>query len=126
MICRIARHTNDLEIIKIFYVDVLGLSFLGNFENHEGYDGIFIGNTDSDWHLEFTKSNEKTIRKFDEDDLLVFYPKTKLEYDSLTNKLLNNRVQTVIAKNNYWNNNGKMYLDPDGFRIVISPLKLND
>ncbi|WP_394335993.1 hypothetical protein [Flavobacterium laiguense] len=29
----------------------------------------------------------------------------------------------MTSKNPYWNENGKMVLDPDGFRIVISPLK---
>lgn len=124
MIFRVARHTDDLEKIKAFYVDILGLAFLGNFENHEGYDGIFIGNIDSDWHLEFTKSKEKAKHEFDDDDLLVFYPKTKSEYDILINRFVANEIPNIVAKNNYWNNNGKMYLDPDGFRIVISPLKI--
>lgn len=124
MICRFARHTNDLENIKAFYIDILGLEFLGNFKNHEGYDGIFIGNRDSDWHLEFTKSNENAKHEFNDDDLLVFYPKLKLEYDTIISRFIENKIPTLVAKNNYWNNNGKMFLDPDGFRIVISPLKI--
>lgn len=124
MICRIARHTDNLEIIKAFYVDILGLVCLGNFENHDGYDGVFIGNIDSDWHLEFTKSKEKAKHVFDDDDLLVFYPKTEYKYNRLIDKLLKNNIPTITAKNNYWSNNGKMYLDPDGFRIVISHLRI--
>lgn len=124
MICRIARHTDNLEIIKAFYIDILGLVCLGNFENHDGYDGVFIGNMDSDWHLEFTKSKEKVKHVFDVDDLLVFYPKTEYEYNLLIDKLSKNNISTITAKNNYWNNNGKMYLDPDGFRIVISHLRI--
>ncbi|WP_394343507.1 hypothetical protein [Flavobacterium ustbae] len=27
------------------------------------------------------------------------------------------------AVNTYWNENGRMFLDPDSYRIVISPLK---
>jgi hypothetical protein len=43
MTFRFARHTNDLERIKSFYITILGFELLGSFENHNGYDGIFIG-----------------------------------------------------------------------------------
>ena len=43
MTFRFARHTNDLEQIKSFYIDILGFELLGDFENHNDYDGIFIG-----------------------------------------------------------------------------------
>lgn len=40
---RFARHTNNLEKIKSFYINTLGLELLGSFENQNNYDGIFIG-----------------------------------------------------------------------------------
>ncbi|MBP6181693.1 VOC family protein [Flavobacterium sp.] len=127
---RIARHTNNLEKIKFFYINILGLELLGNFENHATYDGIFIGKQKLDWHLEFTKSNEKANHHFDEDDILVLYPETVLEYDNLINNILENNISIITSKNPYWNNpevsGGKMFLDPDGFRIVISNLKAKD
>jgi hypothetical protein len=49
---RFARHTNNLDAIKSFYIDVLGLDLLGGFENHNGYDGVFIGIPNTDWYLE--------------------------------------------------------------------------
>ena len=121
---RVARHTNDLEKVRSFYIKILGFELLGSFENHNDYDGIFIGKRDSDWHLEFTKSNEKTNSQFDEDDLLVLYPETILEYNKLINNLLDNNISTIHSKNPYWNENGKMFLDPDNYRIVISHLKI--
>ena len=42
MTFRFARHTNDLEQIKSFYIAILGFELLGTFENHNGYDGVFI------------------------------------------------------------------------------------
>lgn len=42
---RFARHTNDLDKIKSFYINVLGFQLLGEFTNHDNYDGIFIGKT---------------------------------------------------------------------------------
>jgi len=121
---RLARHTDDLEKIKSFYIDILGFSLLGSFENHATYDGIFIGKPNLDWHFEFTKSNEKANHHFDEDDLLALYPETVLEYDNLLNNLIENNISIITSKNPYWNENGILFLDPDGFRIVISPLKI--
>ena len=128
---RVARHTDDLEKIKSFYIDILGFSLLGSFENHDNYDGIFIGKPDLDWHFEFTKSDEKPNHHFDEDDILVLYPEEINEYNLLINNLLNNNISIITSKNSYWNNpvpttsgsGGKMFLDPDGFRIIISNLK---
>lgn len=124
---RIARHTDDLEKIQSFYIAILGFELLGGFENHDNYDGVFIGKPSLDWHFEFTKSNEKANHHFDEDDLLVLYPETILEYNNLLNRIAAANVSIVLSKNPYWNtpevSRGKMFLDPDGFRIVISPLK---
>lgn len=124
MTFRIARHTNDLEQIKTFYIDILGFELLGGFENHNGYDGIFIGKSNENWHLEFTKSNEIVLFDFNEDDILVFYPNTKMEFDFIMDKIELKRIEFLKAKNPYWNENGKMILDPDGYRIIISDLKI--
>ena len=124
---RVARHTNDLEKIKSFYINILGFSLLGSFENHDNYDGIFIGKSDLDWCFEFTKSNENVNHIFDEDDILVLYPKETNEYNNLIGNLLNKNISVIASKNPYWNNTevsgSKMFLDPDGYRIVISNLK---
>jgi catechol 2,3-dioxygenase-like lactoylglutathione lyase family enzyme len=122
---RVARHTNNLEKIKSFYIDLLGFELLGSFENHDNYDGVFIGKPNLDWHFEFTISNEKAQHSFDEDDIFVIYPEKVIDYNNLINNLLINCVSIIISKNPYWNENGKMFLDPDGYRIVISPLKIN-
>ncbi|MES2811178.1 MAG: VOC family protein [Bacteroidota bacterium] len=122
---RVARHTNDLETIKSFYIDILGFEFLGSFENHDNYDGIFIGKPNLDWHFEFTKSNKKTNHISDEDDIIVLYPKTILEYNQLIESIEKNNIEIITSKNPYWKENGKMFLDPDGFRIIASNLKAN-
>ena len=124
MTFRFARHTNNLEQLKSFYIDILGLELLGGFENHNGYDGVFIGTPTENWHLEFTKSDEIVSFNFGEEDILVFYPNTKLEYEMIHDKLLTNKIEFIKAKNVYWNENGKMILDPDGYKIVISHLKI--
>lgn len=120
---RVARHTNDLEKIKSFYIDVLKFEFLGGFQGHNNYDGIFIGKSNLDWHFEFTQSIDVANHLSDEDDIIVLYPETILEYNDLINNVLRNNLSFVTSKNPYWNENGKMFLDPDGFRIVISDFK---
>lgn len=124
MTFRFARHTNNLEQIKSFYIDILGFELLGGFENHNDYDGIFIGKSNENWHLEFTKSEEIVLFDFNEDDILVFYPNNKMEFDFIMNKIQLKKIEFVKAKNHYWNENGKMILDPDGYRIIISDLKI--
>lgn len=123
MTFRFARHTNNLEQLKVFYIDVLGFELLGSFENHNGYDGIFVGKPTENWHLEFTQTSEKVNHSFDDDDILVFYPNTKLGFDSIIEKLKTNKIEFIEAKNPYWKINGKTILDPDGFHIIISDLK---
>ena len=124
MTFRFARHTNDLEQIKSFYIAILGFELLGTLENHNGYDGVFIGKSNENWHLEFTKTKEVISFDFKEDDILVFYPESKMEFDLLINKLQSHEIEFIKAKNPYWNENGKMILDPDGYRILISDLKI--
>ena len=124
MTFRFARHTNNLEQLKSFYIDILGLELLGGFENHNGYDGVFIGKPNENWYLEFTKSDEIVTFNFGEEDILVFYPNTKLEFELIHDKLKTNKMEFIHAKNSYWNENGKMILDPDGYRVVISHLKI--
>lgn len=121
---RFARHTNDLEKIKSFYTNILGLEILGSFENHDSYDGVFIGKPNLDWHLEFTESDEIVTFNFNEDDVLVFYPKTLKEYELILETIQKHKIQFIKAKNPYWNSNGKMIVDPDGYRIIVSPLKI--
>ncbi|MBL7887045.1 MAG: VOC family protein [Flavobacterium sp.] len=124
MTFRFARHTNNLEVLQSFYCNVLGLEILGGFENHDGYDGVFIGKPHENWHLEFTKSTEIIEFNFGDEDILVFYPNSKLEYEIVLEKLKLNAVELIKAKNPYWNENGILFLDPDGYRIAISHLKI--
>lgn len=120
---RLARHTNRLEEIIDFYTNALGFNILGDFQAHDGYDGVFIGLPDGNWHLEFTSTNEPVMHHFDEDDLLVFYPNTHDEYQQILTSFKNNEVTEEVPKNPYWRANGKMFKDPDGLGIIISSLK---
>jgi len=52
---RVARPTDHLEEIVRFYTDGLGLSRLGSFEDHDGFDGVMLGVPGAAYHLEFTR-----------------------------------------------------------------------
>ena len=43
MVFRYARHTQNLEKLIGFYTKVLDFKVLGDFKQHNGYDGIFLG-----------------------------------------------------------------------------------
>jgi hypothetical protein len=40
---RIARPTDRLDEVVAFYRDGLGLTEIGSFESHAGYDGVMLG-----------------------------------------------------------------------------------
>ena len=121
---RLARHTSRLEQLKDFYVNIIGLSVIGEFKNHSGYDGVFIGNANLDWHLEFTQTGESVDHKFDEDDILVFYPENQFEFESLLERINTQKVVQSLAKNPYWQEKGMTLKDPEGHTVVISNLKI--
>lgn len=123
MILRVARHTNNLKRIENFYINILGFERLGGFQKHNNYDGVFIGESGLDWHFEFTQSETEANHTFDEDDVMVLYPSTMKEYNTLLSRFYDNDIAQIKASNPHWNENGKMFQDPDGYRIIVSALK---
>lgn len=120
MTFRYARHTDDLTKIEQFYTEIVGLEKLGHFENHNNYNGIFLGQKNSNWHLEFTSSSEHPKSKFDEDDILVFYVNSEIELTRIKQTIENKCITLEVSKNPYWNANGIMVSDPDNFKVVFS------
>lgn len=121
---RYARYTQNIESITNFYTSVLSFKILGRFNDHDGYDGVFLGIEGENWHLEFTQNTEIPQSTFDEDDALVFYPKTQTSVDEILKNLRIFKVPILKTKNPYWNNKGHCFEDPDGFKIIISTEKI--
>lgn len=117
---RLARHTTNLAAIQHFYHEILGLEVLGGFEKHNGYDGLFLGRKSENWHLEFTVSDEIPQHLVDDDDLLVFY--IAKDFDLILAKLRSYPYKEICPKNPYWQENGHLFLDPDGYGVMIVPL----
>lgn len=121
---RYARHTQKIESLIYFYTSVLNFEVLGEFKNHEGYDGVFIGIKGENWHLEFTQNEEKPRSVFDDDDILVFYPTTKKSYDEILKNLKKFEVPLLEPKNPYWKNKGVCFEDCDHYKLVVSKEKI--
>lgn len=122
---RVARHTNKIEEITAFYTQVLKLNVLGEFKDHDGYNGVFLGLENKDWHLEFTTTFEDVKHFPDEDDCLVLYPESRTAYSEIVQEISSKNIKLLEPKNPYWKENGILIKDPDGFYIIISDLRSN-
>lgn len=122
---RSARHTNNLEPLIAFYTQILNLDVLGSFKDHDGYDGVFFGKRNQDWHLEFTKSSTLVKQIYNPDDILVFYPDNINEYDEIIRRIIKYGIEPIIPVNPYWRDHGVMIKDPDGYHVVISKENVN-
>ena len=120
MTFRYSRHTSDLQRIVKFYTEIVGLERLGGFENHDDYDGLFLRLPGQSWHLEFTSSKSKPNNKFDDDDILVFYLNSETELLGVGSRIEKGKILLEEPKNPYWNKNGIMISDPDGFKIIFT------
>lgn len=117
---RMARPTDQLDKVKEFYVEGLGLEVVGHFENHQGYDGLMIGLPDKDYHLEYTQHVKGSpCPAPTHDNLLVFYMPDAKQIEVLVNRLEGMGYPVVEPENPYWAERGKTIEDPDGWRIVL-------
>ncbi|MED0993295.1 VOC family protein [Bacillus nitratireducens] len=117
---RFARPTDKFEEVINFYETGLGLKRIGEFENHEGYDGVMFGLPDEEYHLEFTRHvNGSPCPAPTKDNLLVFYMPNKDEIEKITNRLNKMNYYEVEPENPYWKEKGTTIEDPDGWRIVL-------
>ncbi len=71
---RVARPTDNLDALRHFYVDGLGLTVLGTFEDHDGYDGLILTTETGGYEIEFTRhADGSPCPAPSQDNLLVFY-----------------------------------------------------
>jgi catechol 2,3-dioxygenase-like lactoylglutathione lyase family enzyme len=113
---RVARHTERLAEIVAFYRDALGLPEISRFEDHDGYDGVFLAVPGTGAHLEFTSGGEQTAPLPHPETLLVLYLGSA---GAVEEALERPGISPVRAANPYWEENGVTVEDPDGFRVVL-------
>ncbi|MGP4970651.1 VOC family protein [Psychrobacter aquimaris] len=117
---RYARHTNNLDTLIDFYQNIIGLEKLGGFKDHNGYDGVFLGFPNQDWHMEFTYSANKAHHHPDRDGLIVFYLDSEEEIQDIIGRAKQADILPVTSQNPYWNENGIELTDPDGFGVILT------
>jgi len=115
---RVARHTERLGDVVAFYRDGLGLTEVGSFHDHDGYEGAFLEIAGTGAHLEFTAGGENAAPNPHPESLLVLYLG---DDDALSTVAARLGVEPVAPANPYWAEHGMTFEDPDGFRVVLVP-----
>lgn len=117
---RVARPTNELEPLRRFYVDGLGLEVIAEFADHDGFDGLIVRLPASKVQIEFTVAHGHTApRSPTEDHLLVFYVPQPGRHRALVDRMQANDYLPVRSFNPYWDRHGVTFEDPDGYRVVV-------
>ncbi|MGI9523062.1 MAG: VOC family protein [Hyphomicrobiaceae bacterium] len=119
-VMRVARPTDNLLAIKRMYVEGLGLSVLGEFAEHDGFDGVILGFPNQAYHIEFTSRANHTFGFAPSaDHLLVFYQEDDDAWKRLCAQMLSAGFVHVKSFNPYWDVCGITFADVDGYRVVI-------
>jgi catechol 2,3-dioxygenase-like lactoylglutathione lyase family enzyme len=115
---RVARHTERLGEVVAFYRDGIGLSEIGGFRDHDGYDGVFLAVPGTEAHLELTAGGRHGAPEPHPESLLVLYLGNDRAVEATLARL---GVDPVPPANPYWAEHGVTVEDPDGFRVVLVP-----
>jgi hypothetical protein len=117
---RIARPTDKFEEIIEFDETGLGLKRIGEFYNHDGFDGVMFGLPSLPYHLEFTHHIDGSpCPAPTKDNLLVFYIPDGEAIERIVDRLNKLGYTEVEPENPYWAHKGYTFEDPDGWRIVL-------
>jgi catechol 2,3-dioxygenase-like lactoylglutathione lyase family enzyme len=117
---RLARPVTDIDRTTAMYRSALGLTQLGHFNDHEGFDGIMLGMPDGEFHFEFTYCRSHPVKPTPTpEDLLVFYIPNRREWESRCASVIAAGFIEVKSLNPYWAQNGRTFQDHDGYRLVI-------
>lgn len=126
MAVRVARPSRDLEAAAEFYRDVLGLSVLGSFEDHDGFSGLILGLPDASRQLELVAGPDAEPAPTAEDQL-VFYLGSPERVEDAASRISAAGHEAQVSPNPYWANVGAVcFVDPDGYRLVLSPQSWTD
>lgn len=115
---RVARHTERLDELVRFYRDGLGLPEVGRFQNHNGYDGVFLAVPGTGAHLELTSGGSHGAPEPHPESLLVLYLGSEQAVQTVCARL---GSDPVAPANPYWAQHATTFTDPDGFHIVLVP-----
>lgn len=117
---RVARPTNDIEQVVIFWSQVVGLEILSRFVNHDGYDGVILGYPNTEWELEVTHhSSGMPLPTPTDEDIIALYL-DKDEADKIIDRLCLAGHPQMEHPNPYWQAVGaSVHTDPDGYTLIV-------
>lgn len=119
-VMRVARPTDNLTTIKNMYINGLGFALLGEFTDHDGFDGVMLGQPNAPYHLEFTAKVGHTVGTAPtQDNLLVFYIPEQDEWEERCQQMRLAGFIEVPSFNPYWDVQGTTFEDVDGYRVVL-------
>lgn len=117
---RVARPVADIARSVDMYCAGLGLSVLGRFEDHGGFDGAMLGARGADHHFEFTRYSAHAVAPSPTaEDLWVFYVSDDSAWQERCASMLSAGFREVASFNPYWSRNGRTFADLDGYRVVV-------
>ena len=117
---RIARPVRDLEKSVQMYCKGFGLVEVGRFADHEGFDGVMLGMAGSNYHFEFTFCRGHPIAPAPTaEDLIVFYLPDNSDWEGACRSALDAGFVEVKSFNPYWDQQGRIFEDHDGYRVVL-------
>lgn len=120
---RLARPTEKMAENRKFYVDGLGLKVFGEFTDHEGFSGLFVGLPSLGVHLEFTSNKKGSPGAApSRDNNLVLYIPDKGQIAKIAAKMAAMGYKAVEPENPYWTTAGAIDIpDPDGWNVILMP-----
>lgn len=117
---RIARPTDNLKVVSEQYLNGLGFRVIGEFFDHDGFNGVIIGHEIHPYHLEFTHHIGTVVGSAPtKDNLLIFYIPESSEWLAACNSMSKAGFNLVESYNPYWGKLGKTFEDVDGYRVVL-------
>lgn len=117
---RVARPVSNLARSLEMYRSGLELTVLSSFQDHAGFDGVMLGSTGADYHLELTHCRHHPISPAPTaEDLLVFYVPDGAEWESACERMQRAGFKRVTPFNPYWAVLGRTFEDADGYRVVL-------
>jgi catechol 2,3-dioxygenase-like lactoylglutathione lyase family enzyme len=117
---RVARPVSNLARTVAMYCEGLGLRVLGCFEAHEGFDGAMLGRAGMQYHFEFTHCRtHPSAPTPTNEDLVVFYVPDVTAWQAACAAMMAAGFKQVTSFNPYWEVQGRTFVDPDGYRVVL-------
>ena len=117
---RIARPVSALERSVAMYWKGLGLVEIGRFADHEGFDGVMLGQPGAGYHFEFTYCRSHPVAPSPTpEDLVVLYLPRADEWRTTCAAMLEAGFKEVESFNPYWSTRGRTFEDHDRYRVVL-------